>query len=80
MYTSIHAIIINAFLKMMEGAIAGKTGFTGEAGYCYVGALEQNNKKLIVALLGCGWPNNKGYKWQDTRKLIQYGWTHLNML
>ena len=63
----------NAFLKMMEGAIAGKTGFTGEAGYCYVGALEQNNKKLIVALLGCGWPNNKGYKWQDARKLMQYG-------
>ena len=63
----------NAFLKMMEGAIAGKTGFTGEAGYCYVGALEQNDKKLIVALLGCGWPNNKGYKWQDTRKLMQYG-------
>ena len=58
---------------MMEGAIAGKTGFTGEAGYCYVGALEQNDKKLIVALLGCGWPNNKGYKWQDTRKLMQYG-------
>ena len=29
----------NAFLEMMEGAISGKTGFTGEAGYCYVGAM-----------------------------------------
>lgn len=24
---------------MMEGALTGKTGFTNEAGYCYVGAL-----------------------------------------
>jgi len=24
-------------------------------------------------LLACGWPNNKGYKWSDTKKLMQYG-------
>ena len=29
----------DAFLNMMEGALSGKTGFTGKAGYCYVGAL-----------------------------------------
>ncbi len=29
----------NAFLNMMEGALTGKTGFTGKAGYCYVGRL-----------------------------------------
>lgn len=63
----------NAFLDMMEGVISGKTGFTGEAGYCYVGAVEQNGKKLIVALLGCGWPSNKNYKWKDASKLITYG-------
>lgn len=63
----------NAFLGMMEGAFSGKTGFTGEAGYCYVGALERDGKTLIVALLGCGWPNNKTYKWSDTRKLMEYG-------
>ena len=57
----------------MEGAFSGKTGFTGEAGYCYVGALEKDGKTLIVALLGCGWPNNKTYKWSDTRKLMEYG-------
>lgn len=51
----------NAFLSMMEGALSGKTGFTSEAGYCYVGALEQDGKTLIVALLGCGWPNHKNY-------------------
>ena len=63
----------NAFLSMMEGAFSGKTGFTGEAGYCYVGALSRDGKTLIVALLGCGWPNNKTYKWKDTRKLMEYG-------
>lgn len=44
-----------------------KTGFTGTAGYCYVGALQREDKTLIVALLACGWPNNKTYKWSDTR-------------
>ncbi len=63
----------NAFLSMMEGAISGKTGFTAQAGYCYVGAVRKDGKTLIVSLLGCGWPNNKGYKWSDTRKLMEYG-------
>ena len=63
----------NAFLDMMQGVVAGKTGFTGEAGYCYVCAVTRDDKTFIVALLGCGWPNNKSYKWQDTKKLLNYG-------
>lgn len=63
----------NAFLAMMEGAISGKTGFTNKAGYCYVGALERDGKTYIVALLACGWPNNKSYKWSDTKKLMKHG-------
>lgn len=63
----------NAFLKMMDGALTGKTGFTGDAGYCYVGALRQDERTFIVALLACGWPNNKGYKWADTKRLMEYG-------
>ncbi len=63
----------NAFLNMMAGALSGKTGFTSAAGYCYVGALEREGKTLIVALLACGWPNNKTYKWSDTKKLMNYG-------
>ena len=66
----------NAFLSMMEGALTGKTGFTADAGYCYVGALENGGRTFIVALLACGWPNNKGYKWEDTKKLMQYGINH----
>lgn len=63
----------NAFLQMMEGALTGKTGFTNKAGYCYVGALERDGKTYIVSLLACGWPNNKTYKWQDTKRLMTYG-------
>ena len=63
----------NAFLGMMDGALSGKTGFTGKAGYCYVGALTRDGKTFIVALLACGWPNNKTYKWKNTRKLMEYG-------
>ena len=58
---------------MMEGALSGKTGFTGEAGYCYIGALQRDDRTFIVSLLACGWPNNKGYKWADTKKLMTYG-------
>lgn len=63
----------NTFLTMMEGALTGKTGFTNNAGYCYVGALERDGKCFVVALLACGWPYNKSYKWSDTRKLMEYG-------
>ncbi len=63
----------NAFLSMMEGALSGKTGFTADAGYCYVGALRRDGRTFIVALLACGWPNNKNYKWADTRALMEYG-------
>ncbi len=63
----------NAFLTMMEGVISGKTGFTNKAGYCYVGALERDGRTFVVALLACGWPNNKSYKWSDSKKLMNYG-------
>ena len=57
----------------MDGALSGKTGFTGNAGYCYVGALERDGRGYIVALLACGWPNHKNWKWADTKKLMEYG-------
>lgn len=63
----------NAFLNMMEGALSGKTGFTNLAGYCYVGAVERDGRTYVVALLACGWPNNKSYKWSDTKTLMSYG-------
>lgn len=63
----------DAFLRMMDGAIGIKTGFTGKAGYCFVGALEQGEKTLVSVVLGSGWPPNKSLKWSDTKKLMRYG-------
>ncbi len=63
----------NALLTTMEGAISGKTGFTNGAGYCYIGAVQKGEKTFIAALLACGWPPHKAYKWQDMRTLISYG-------
>ena len=63
----------NALLDMMDGVLAGKTGYTSQAGYCYVCAWEEKGKTFVVSLLGCGWPNHKTYKWSDTKKLLSYG-------
>ena len=62
----------NSFLGMMSEAISGKTGFTSEAGYCYVGAVESEGRTFVVSLLACGWPNNKNYKWKDMREITTY--------
>ena len=63
----------NAFLSMIEGAVGMKTGFTGKAGYCFVGAVKQDGRTFVSVILGCGWPPHKTYKWTDTRKLMSYG-------
>lgn len=66
----------NAFLGMMQEALSGKTGFTNNAGYCYVGAVESEGRIFTVALLACGWPNNRSYKWSDMKQLAVYGMAH----
>lgn len=62
----------NAFLNMYENIISGKTGFTGNAGYCYICAYKCDGRTFIVALLACGWPNNKTYKWHDAKLLLNW--------
>lgn len=61
------------FLYLMDGAMGIKTGFTNNAGYCFVGALNRNGKTFISVVLGSGWPPNKGFKWKDTVNLMDYG-------
>lgn len=66
----------NALLHMTDGVLSGKTGYTGDAGYCYVCACQKNGKTFIVSLLGAGWPGHKTYKWHDTLQLLDYGNTN----
>lgn len=63
----------NAFLNSYQGAYGVKTGFTGGAGYCFVGASRKGRHNLISVVLASGWPPNKSYKWQDTKWLMDYG-------
>ena len=62
----------NALLGTMEGILAGKTGFTAGAGYCYVCAVERQERIFVIALLASGWPSHKNYKYEDTAKLVNY--------
>ena len=63
----------NALLTSYDGALTGKTGFTGKAGYCYTGATKRGDKTMIIALLGAGGYPNKSLKWKDAGKLLDYG-------
>lgn len=68
----------NALLTSYEGALTGKTGFTGKAGYCYTGAAKRGEKTMIIALLGSGWYPHKSYKWKDAAKLLNYGFENFD--
>lgn len=48
-----------------------KTGFTNQAGYCYVGSASQNGVDLISVVFGAG----KRGRWADTIKLMDYGFS-----
>lgn len=61
------------FLGMMDGAIGIKTGFTNQAGYCFVGAVKKDDRTLVSVVLASGWPPHKNYKWADTRALMNMG-------
>ena len=63
----------NSFLDQMDGVVSGKTGYTSKAGYCYVAAFEREGERYCIALLACGWPNNKTYKWKDAKVLLNHG-------
>ena len=63
----------NLFLSSYDGAIGVKTGYTNNAGYCFVGAVKKNGHYLISVVLGSGWYPHRRYKWEDTKKLMDYG-------
>ncbi len=70
----------DAFLSFYDGALGIKTGFTGKAGYCFVGAARRSNTILTSCVLACGWPPNKSLKWTDTKKLMDFGFTNYTPL
>ena len=68
----------NLFLTSYNGAIGVKTGYTNNAGYCFVGAVKKDGHYLISVVLGSGWYPNRRYKWEDTKRLMDYGIKNYN--
>lgn len=66
----------DAFLSSYEGALGIKTGFTGKAGFCFVGAARRDERTFVSCVLASGWPPNKSYKWADTKALMNFGFEH----
>lgn len=60
-----------------KDAIGIKTGYTSDAGYCYVGAAERNGLTLISVVLKA---NSYGNAFLDTIKLLDYGFTQFTSL
>jgi len=64
----------NRLLTEYSGANGVKTGFTGKAGQCFVGAAKRDDMQLISVVLASGWGDaGKEQKWIDTKRLLDYG-------
>ena len=48
----------------------GKSGYTSSAGFCYVGAWQENGVTLIAAVMGC---HGRNMAWTDLKRLFAYG-------
>ena len=60
----------NRLLYEYPGALGVKTGFTGKAGQCFVGAAQRNGLEVITVVLHD--TMSKEAKWVDTKKLFDY--------
>lgn len=64
----------NRLLNEYEGAFGVKTGFTGKAGHCFVGAARREDSSYISVVLASGWGSTgKAKKWSDTKEILNYG-------
>jgi D-alanyl-D-alanine carboxypeptidase (penicillin-binding protein 5/6) len=57
----------NKALWRVDGAVAGKTGYTVAARQTYVGQFTRNDETIVVAIMG------SETMWADLKKLVEYG-------
>ncbi len=57
----------NKLLKMVDGCVGVKTGFTKKSGRCLVSAVRRDGKYVIAVTLNA--PND----WQDHKTMLEYG-------
>ena len=67
----------NRLLHEFEGANGVKTGYTGKAGHCFVGAARRDGMQLISVVFASGWgAKGKEQKWIDTKRILNYGFNN----
>ena len=69
---SIHWISLHSHNRLLSGytyPVIGKTGYTRPARRCFVGAASQDDRELIIAILGAT------DLWGDARRLFAYGFS-----
>lgn len=66
----------NRLPERYPGIIAGKTGWTDDAGLCLIEVAERAGQRLIVVLLG----STFGSWYDDASVLLDYGWTLIDPL
>jgi len=69
----------NRLLSEFDGANGVKTGFTGKAGHCFVGAAKRDDMQLISVVLASGWGDKgRSQKWVDTKEVLNYGFDNFS--
>ena len=63
----------NKALWTLDGAVAGKTGYTVAAGKTYVGKFQRDGQAIIVALMG------SASMWDDVATLVKHGFAKQEM-
>lgn len=63
----------NKALWTLDGAVAGKTGYTAAAGKTYVGKFQRDGQAIIVSLLG------SAAMWDDVATLVEHGFARQEM-
>ena len=64
----------NKLLRNYVGANGVKTGFTDDAGRCFVGSAERNNMTLVCSILNCG------PMFEDCMELLDKGFSEYKMV
>lgn len=63
----------DVLLGSYEGLIGVKTGFTDEAGYCFVGACNRDGLEIYSVVLGS---SDAGSRFTSTRELLDWAYKH----
>lgn len=65
----------NKLLATYDGVVAGKTGYTDEAGQCLLTIAEREGMTLVSVVLGSQGQN----LWSDTRTLLDHGFANFRL-